>query len=72
MEVVRELEENDLPFAQVQRKYGVTGCGTVQTWAQVWEWIERKGDTSVSGRVTSSPGLDLFECQLHAKANVGE
>jgi transposase-like protein len=34
MEVVRELEENDLPFAQVQRKYGIKGCVTVQSWAR--------------------------------------
>ena len=32
--VVRELEENDLPFAQVQRKYGIRGCATVQQWAR--------------------------------------
>jgi transposase-like protein len=34
MEVVRELEENDLPFAQVQRKYGIKGCDTVQKWTR--------------------------------------
>lgn len=34
MEVVRELEENDLPFEQVQRKYGIRGQGTVQGWAR--------------------------------------
>jgi hypothetical protein len=34
MEVVRELEENDLPFLQMQRKYGIKGCGTVQSWAR--------------------------------------
>jgi transposase-like protein len=34
MEVVRELEENDLPFADVQRKYGIRGCDTVQKWAR--------------------------------------
>ena len=34
MEVVRELEENDLPFGQMQRKYGIKGCGTVQSWAR--------------------------------------
>ena len=33
-EVVRELEENDLPFGQMQRKYGIKGCGTVQSWAR--------------------------------------
>ena len=27
MEVVKELEREDLPFAQVQPKYGIKGCG---------------------------------------------
>ena len=34
MQVVRELEDKDLPFEQVQRKYGIRGNGTVQTWAR--------------------------------------
>ena len=34
MQVVRELEENDLPFSAVQRKYGIKGCDTVQKWAR--------------------------------------
>ena len=34
MEVVRELEENDLPFEQVRRKYGIKGGETVQAWAR--------------------------------------
>jgi transposase-like protein len=34
MEVVRELEMNDLPFAHIQRKYGITGCSTVQKWVR--------------------------------------
>src|SRR5437868_472504 len=34
MGVVRELEEDDLPFAQVQNKYGIKGAWTVQTWAR--------------------------------------
>jgi transposase-like protein len=34
MEVVRELEENDLPFEHVRRKYGIKGCDTVQRWAR--------------------------------------
>jgi transposase-like protein len=32
MAVVRELEEQDLPFAHVARKYGIKGCDTVQKW----------------------------------------
>jgi len=34
MRVVRELEQNDLPFAVLQRKYGIKGCATIQTWAR--------------------------------------
>lgn len=32
--VVREVEESDAPFSQVQRKYGIEGCGTVQCWVR--------------------------------------
>src|SRR6202162_3048895 len=34
MAVVRELEEKDLPFEQVRRKYGIRGCWTVQAWVR--------------------------------------
>jgi transposase-like protein len=34
MEVVRELEENDLPYGRLQRKYGINGAWTVQAWAR--------------------------------------
>lgn len=34
MGVVRELETNDLPFAHMQRKYGISGCSTVQKWVR--------------------------------------
>ncbi len=32
--VVRELEEQDLPFEHVRRKYGILGCFTVQAWVR--------------------------------------
>lgn len=32
MAVVRELEEQDLPFEHVRRKYGILGSYTVQKW----------------------------------------
>jgi transposase-like protein len=32
MEVVRELEENDVSFAEVRRKYGIKGCATLNNW----------------------------------------
>jgi transposase-like protein len=34
MQIVREVEENDLPFEEVRRKYGIKGCDTVQTWVR--------------------------------------
>ncbi|HTA29733.1 MAG TPA: transposase [Candidatus Cybelea sp.] len=34
MEVVREVESKDLPFMQVQRKYGILGSWTVQAWVR--------------------------------------
>ena len=34
MEVVRELEENDLPFSALRRKYGIKGGETIQKWAR--------------------------------------
>jgi len=34
MAVVRELEENDLPFEHLRRKYGVLGTATVQAWVR--------------------------------------
>ena len=32
--VVREVEEQDLPFAQVQKKYGIKSDATVATWVR--------------------------------------
>lgn len=34
MQVVRELEENNLPVAALRRKYGIKGFGTIETWAR--------------------------------------
>ena len=34
LEIVRELERDDLPFGHVRRKYGIKGCGTVQSWVR--------------------------------------
>lgn len=34
MDVVRELERDDLPFQEVQRKYGIGGAETVQKWVR--------------------------------------
>lgn len=32
--IVREVEANDLPFAEAQRKYGIGGANSVQTWVR--------------------------------------
>lgn len=45
MAVVRELEEQDLPFEHVRRKYGIRGCGTVQ------QWVRKFGNGSRGARV---------------------
>jgi transposase-like protein len=34
MAAVRELEERDLPFEQIRRKYGIKGAVTVQKWVR--------------------------------------
>lgn len=34
MAIVREVEEKDLPFEQVKRKYGIKGSETVQKWVR--------------------------------------
>lgn len=34
MAVVRELEEQDLPFEDIRRKYGIKGTVTVQKWVR--------------------------------------
>ena len=34
MQVVRELEEQNLPFEVLRQKYGIKGAETVQTWVR--------------------------------------
>jgi len=34
MAVVRELEEKNLPYEHVRRKFGIKGCATVQAWVR--------------------------------------
>ena len=45
MALVRELEEQDLPFEQVRRKYGILGCNTVQ------KWVRRYGNGTRGKRI---------------------
>jgi len=40
MAAVRELEEQDLPFEEIRRKYGIKGSATVQ------EWVRKYGNGS--------------------------
>ncbi len=40
MAAVRELEEQDLPFGDIRRKYGIKGSATVQ------EWVRKYGNGS--------------------------
>lgn len=47
MAVVRELEEQDLPCAQVRRKYGILGTDTVQVWVRKYG----KGSRGIRVRV---------------------
>lgn len=41
MAVVREVEEEDKPFEEVRRKYGIGGCETVQAWVRKYGNGER-------------------------------
>jgi transposase-like protein len=45
MAAVRELEERDLPFSHVRRKYGIRGCETVQS------WVRKYGNGTRGGKV---------------------
>ncbi len=47
MAVVRELEEQDLPFEHVRRKYGIGSPATVGTWVRKYG----KGDRGIRIRV---------------------
>ena len=45
MAIVREVEEEDLAFEQVRRKYGIMGSGTVL------DWVRKYGNGSRGKRV---------------------
>jgi transposase-like protein len=34
MSVVRELEEGEMPYVRIQKKYGIKGAATLQMWAR--------------------------------------
>jgi transposase-like protein len=45
MALVREVEEQDLPFEHVRRKYGIRGSDTVQ------KWVHRYGNGTRGKRI---------------------
>ena len=45
MAMVREVEEGDLPFEEVSRKYGLEGHGTVA------RWVRKYGNSSRGKRI---------------------
>jgi transposase-like protein len=55
MAVVREVEEQDLPFEHVRRKYGIRGCSTVQ------KWVRRFGNGSRGARVRVEKAEEMNE-----------
>ena len=36
MTIVREVEQGEVPFEQIRRKYGIRGCDTVQGWVRLY------------------------------------
>ena len=55
MTVVREVEEQDLPFEQVRRKYGILGCTTVQ------DWVRKYGKGSRGRRIRVEKPEEISE-----------
>lgn len=54
MSVVRELEQQDLPYAQVRRKYGIRGFGTVEAWVRKYG----NGSRGIRIRVEKAEEID--------------
>ena len=54
MSVVRELEQQDLPYAQVRRKYGIRGFGTVEGWVRKYG----NGSRGIRIRVEKAEEID--------------
>jgi transposase len=57
MTVVRELEEQDMPFEQVRRKYGIMGCCTVQ------KWVRKYGNGTRGKRIRVEKPQEINELQ---------
>lgn len=57
MAVVRELEEQDLPFEHVRRKYGILGTYTVQ------KWVQKYGNGSRGKRIRVEKPQEISEAR---------
>lgn len=57
MTVVRELEEQDMPFERVRRKYGIMGCCTVQ------KWVRKYGNGTRGKRIRVEKPQEINELQ---------
>ena len=57
MMIVREVQELDLPFAQVQRKYGIGGAATVV------KWVRQYGNGTRGKRIRVEKPEEIHEMQ---------
>ena len=57
MALVRELEQQDLPFEHVRRKYGILGSYTVQ------KWVHKYGNGSRGKRIRVEKPEEISETQ---------
>ena len=57
MAAVRELEEQDLPFEDIRRKYGIRGTETVQ------KWVRKYGNGSRGIRIRVERPEEMSEVQ---------
>jgi len=55
MALVREVEEQDLPFEHVRRKYGILGSYTVQ------KWVHKYGNGSRGKRIRVEKPEEISE-----------
>ena len=57
MQVVREVEGCDLPIRQIERKYGIRGCGRVK------QWLARYGNGTVGKTIRVEKPEEINELQ---------
>ena len=57
MMIVREVQEQDLPFAHVQRKYGIRGAATVI------KWVRQYGNGTRGKRIRVEKPEEINELQ---------